>query len=137
MAGTGTDPAIERTVRRLIDRGSSYDIEALEEIYDHDQYLLFVRDDGQVDRVGRAQNLADFTDRRDSGAPPLSTEAEFLHIEQQGDGAVVLVRRRMREDAPSALFELRLRRTDAGWKVSGETVTPWPAGSVVIAASDA
>src|SRR5450631_3891739 len=52
-------------------------------IYDHDQYLLFVRDDGSVARVDRAQNMAMFEGHHRAGDPPLSTEAEVLHIEQQ------------------------------------------------------
>ncbi|MGH2850345.1 MAG: hypothetical protein ACRDLP_06985 [Solirubrobacteraceae bacterium] len=120
------DPEIERLVWRLIERGSAYDVEALSKIYDDDQYLLFVRGDGSVDRVDRTQTLAKFKARHEAGHTPLSTEAELLHIEQQTDAAVVLLRRRMDPDAPSNLYELRLRHTPAGWKVSGETVTPWP-----------
>lgn len=119
------DPGIERVVRRLIERGSAYDVEALEAIYDHDLHLLFVEPDGTVRRVDRAQNLAEFAARREAGNPPLSTEAELLHIEQQADAAVVLVRRRMHREA--VLFELRLRRRDQEWRVCGETVSAWPA----------
>lgn len=85
---TQPDAEITRTVQRLIERGSAYDVETLENIYDHDQYILFVRGDGRVDRVGRAETLAEFAARRRSGAPPLSTEAELLYIEQQGKSAV-------------------------------------------------
>jgi len=111
---------------RLIERGSVYDVDTLELIYDVDQYLLFVESDGSVRRMDRAENLEQFKAWRDAGATPLSTEADFLHVEEQKDSAVVLLRRRMGLDQPSQMFELRLRRTSQGWKVSGETVTPWP-----------
>ncbi len=117
---------VREVAERLIERGSAYDVEALETIYDTDQYLLFVEVGGGVRRVGRAENLDQFKAWRDAGETPLSTEAEFLHIEEQDDSAVVLLRRRMSADQPSRLFELRLRKTGEGWMVSGETVTPWP-----------
>lgn len=109
-----------KVAERLIERGSADDGDALEEIYDTDQYLLLLEGDGTVRRGGRAENLESFRAWRDAGEAPLSTEAKFLHIEEQADSAVVPLE-------PSRLFELLLRTTGAEWKVSGETVTPWPA----------
>ncbi len=56
---------------------------------------------------------------------PLLTEAEFLHVEEHEDHAVVLLRRRMQAEEPSSLYELRLRNHGGVWLVSGETITPW------------
>lgn len=111
---------------RLIERGSAYDIAAMETIYDSDQYILFVEDDGSVRRAGRDETLALFRGWRDAGAEPLSKEAEFLHVETGRDHAVALIRRRMKTNEPSRLYELRLRKVGDAWKVSGETVSPWP-----------
>ncbi len=61
----------------------------------------------------------------DEGAAPLLPEADFLHVEVKDDDAVILLRRRMQSDAPSNLYELRMRKTGDVWKVAGETVSPW------------
>jgi ketosteroid isomerase-like protein len=116
-----------RTVtERLVERGSVYDVDALETIYDDDQYLVFVETGGSIRRLGREENLALFREWAKSGATPLLPEAELLHIEEARDNAIVLLRRRMHANEPSRLYELRLRKSGDIWKVSGETVTPWP-----------
>jgi hypothetical protein len=54
-----------------------------------------------------------------------------LHIEEQGDEATAILYRRMSDRAAPAFYELRLRRMGGGWRVSGETVLPWPDLSTV------
>jgi len=96
-----------------------------ERIYDEDQVLLFVEPDGSVRRAERAETISMFRSWAEEGADPLLTEAEFLHVEEHEDHAVVLLRRRMRAEEPSSLYELRLRNHDCVWRVSGETIMPW------------
>jgi hypothetical protein len=120
------DPAIKDFILQVVHKGSAYQIEEMEKLYTPDQSLLFFSRDGSIDRSSRAQMLAEFTARRDSGEPHLSTEHRILRIEQQGDYAVAFLYRRMSERAAPFLYELRLRREAGGWLVGGETVTPWP-----------
>ncbi|MBA3831699.1 MAG: hypothetical protein H0X34_07365 [Chthoniobacterales bacterium] len=114
-------------VERLIERGSVYDVDSMEMIYDDDQYILFVEADGSVRRAARAETIAKFRSWSVERVPPLLTEAEFLHVEVTAENAVVLLRRRMKAGEPSNLYELRLRKRGDIWKVSGETVLPWVA----------
>lgn len=116
---------VRQVAERLIDRGSAYDVETLEAIYDVDQYLLFVEPDGAIRRLSRNENMTLFRNWAETGAPPLLREAEFLHVEEASDNAVVLLRRKMKADEPSRLYELRLRKRGDIWKVCGETVCPW------------
>jgi len=110
---------------QLVARGSVYDVDTMERIYDEDQCLLFVEPDGSVRRAGRAETITMFRSWAEEGADPLLTEAEFLHVEEHDDHAVVLLRRRMRAEERSSLYELRLRNHCGVWQVSGETITPW------------
>ncbi len=112
---------------QLVVRGSVYDVDTMEQIYDEDQCLLFVERDGSVRRAGRQETIAMFRRWAEEGAEPLLAEAEFLHVEEHDDHAVVLLRRRMRAREPSSLYELRLRDHGGIWRVSGETITPWVA----------
>lgn len=116
---------VRQVAERLIDRGSAYDVETLEAIYDVDQYLLFVEPDGAIRRLSRDENMTLFRNWAETGAPPLLREAEFLHVEEASDNAVVLLRRKMKANEPSRLYELRLRKRGDIWKVCGETVCPW------------
>jgi hypothetical protein len=107
---------IPEFISRVVREGSAYQIEAMERLYTSDQSLLFLNSDGGVARASRAQMIAEFAARRDSGEPYLSTEYRILHIEQQGDTAVALLYRRMSQQAAPFLYELRLRRETApGW----------------------
>lgn len=120
------DPRILEVIDRLIEQGSAFNVEALEEIYDNDLCHLFVGQGGKVHRVARAQTISKFEGLRQSGEEHFSTERDILHIEQQSDTATALLRRRMRANGDNALFELRMRRTPSGWKIYGENVLPWP-----------
>lgn len=116
-------------VEKLIERGSLYDIEVMEKIYDENQYIIFVEPDGSIRRVARADTIALFGRWAADAAEPLLPEADFLHVEETGEDAVILLRRRMQKGAPSNLYELRMRKRGDAWKVAGETVSPWVASN--------
>jgi ketosteroid isomerase-like protein len=120
------DPEIDVFIEKVVDYGSHYQIDRMEALYTPDQSILFVSGEGRVDRVPRADMLAEFAARGRSGDRPLSTEHRVLHVEQQGDHATALLYRRMSPSAPPALYELRLRKDDRGWRVAGETVLAFP-----------
>lgn len=112
-------------VEKLIERGSLYDTDVMERIYDSNQCILFIEPDGSVRRSSKEDTLALFRHWAAEAAKPLMTEADFLHVEVVDDDAVILLRRRMQPDSPSKLYELRMRKRGGIWKVVGETVTPW------------
>lgn len=122
---------ITEFISQVVRKGSTYQIEAMEELYTPDQALLYFGRDGTVQRSTRVQMIEEFKARRDSGEPYLLMEYKILHVEQQGDSAVALVYRRMGLTTPPFLYELRLRRDSGAWMVSGETVTPWPGSAVM------
>lgn len=115
-------------VEKLIERGSLYDVETMEKIYADNQCIIFVEPDGSVRRTSREEIIALFSGWAAESAAPLLSEADFLHVEETSDDAVILLRRRMQADAPSNLYELRMRKSGEAWKVVGETVTPWVIG---------
>lgn len=128
MNSSEVDPAIHDLIHDVVHVGSAYDIEGMEKLYTPDQIFLVLGSDGEVTRIRRDDSIAEFRSRRDAGEEPLSTEHRVLHVEQQGDHATAILYRRMSAAAPPAMYELRLRRDSSIWRVSGETVTPWPAG---------
>lgn len=116
------DPAIDAFIEKVVDYGSHYQIEKMEELYTPDQSILFVSGKGHVERAPRAAMMAEFAARGADGDAPLSTEHQVLHVEQQGDHATALLYLRMSPAAPPALYELRLRKDARGRQVAGETV---------------
>ncbi len=90
----------------------------MKRIYDEDQVLLFVEPNGSVRRAGRAETIAMFRSWAEEGADPLLTDAEFLHIEEHEDHAVVLLRRRMRAEEP--LEPLRAQAAQPRRRLAGQ-----------------
>lgn len=120
------NPEITRFIDRLVTTGSNYQVEAMKDLYTEDQSILFFAEDGTVSRVSRDEMLSEFSARRESGDLPLSQEYRILAIEEQDNHAVAILYRRMSESFRPFVYELRLKRDAGIWRVSGETVTPWP-----------
>ncbi|WCJ65134.1 hypothetical protein [Agrobacterium tumefaciens] len=120
------NPEIVAFIDRLAKTGSNYRMEEMENLYAEDLGFLVLTQDGTIARFSKAEMFAEFRARRDAGERPLSTEKRVLHIEEQGDEATAILYRRMSDLASPAFYELRLRRVNGDWRVSGETVLPWP-----------
>ncbi|MBP1843439.1 hypothetical protein J2046_001693 [Rhizobium petrolearium] len=120
------NPEIVAFIDRLAEAGSNYRMEEMEDLYTGDLGFLVLTPQGTIARFSKAEMFAEFRARRDGGEKPLSTEKRILHIEQQGDEATAILYRRMSDRASPAFYELRMRRINGDWKVSGETVLPWP-----------
>ncbi|KQU08067.1 hypothetical protein [Rhizobium sp. Leaf453] len=120
------NPEIVAFIDRLAETGSNYRMEEMENLYTEDLGFLVLTEDGTIARFSKTEMFAEFRARRDTGERPLSTEKRILHIEEQGDEATAVLYRRMSDSASPAFHELRLRRVNGDWRVSGETVLPWP-----------
>jgi ketosteroid isomerase-like protein len=120
------NPEIVAFIDRLAETGSNYRMDEMEDLYTEDLGFLVLTQDGAIARFSKAEMFAEFRARRDSGDEPLSTEKRILHIEEQGDEATAILYRRMSKRASPAFYELRMRKVNGHWRVSGETVLPWP-----------
>jgi hypothetical protein len=120
------NPEIVAFIDRLAEMGSNYRMEEMESLYSEDLGFLVLTEDGTIARFSKAEMFSEFRARRNAGERPLLTEKRILHIEEQGDEATAVLYRRMSDRAAPAFYELRLRRLNGDWRVSGETVLPWP-----------
>ena len=64
-------------VRRLIDSGCHYRLEALEKLYAPDLQIVIVQENGEAATFDYQQNMAFFRQLRDNNAPPLNTAVQF------------------------------------------------------------
>ncbi|MET8331315.1 hypothetical protein [Streptomyces sp. NPDC005181] len=120
------DAEIAEFIYRVVHDGSNYRMTAMEKLHTADMSILSPSKEGAITRAPREDVFGEFAARGSNGDAPLSTEYKILHIEEQGDHATALLYRRMSDASPPFLYELRLRRDAQSWRVSGETVTPWP-----------
>ncbi|MGH8576850.1 MAG: hypothetical protein ACREXJ_08070 [Gammaproteobacteria bacterium] len=58
------------TVQRLIESGSTYDVEALDRIYHKDLGIIKVDEHDRVTSIGWTENMDFFRSKRESGAEP-------------------------------------------------------------------
>jgi hypothetical protein len=114
---------LKAAVEKLIFNGCNYNIEILADLYDRDLRIVIVNLDDSVIALDYQDNLSFFIAKRDSGAAPLDTAANFRHIEVVGkSGYVVVVRQVQLSDKPQRfVFSLNLRLSEKRWKVYRET----------------
>jgi len=120
------NPEILAFIDKLADTGSHYRMDEMEALYTEDLGFLVLTPQGDIARFSKAEMLGEFRSRRDAGEKPLLTEKRVLHIEENGGEAIAVLFRRMSAEADPAFYELRLKKIDGNWIVSGETVMPWP-----------
>ncbi len=120
---------VRQTVQRLIESGSAYDVDALDRIYHQDLKIIKVDERDNVTVINRRENMDFFRAKLESGAEPLSREAEFIHADADNQsGHVVVVRRmKMTDRLEKSVFSIRLVWEDARWQVIDETAFVRPA----------
>ena len=116
------DTEARQTVERLIEAGSHYRLDALEELYHPDLRIVMVDAGGGVQTFDYDENLAFFRARRDAGEPPLGTGARFDYVWAEGDDAQVIVTREMGigEGLQTLVFSLDLVRVEGAWRIRRE-----------------
>lgn len=123
---TSHNPEILAFIDKLADTGSNYRMDEMDALYTEDLGFLVLTPQGEIARFSKDEMLGEFRSRRDAGEKPLLTEKRVLHIEENGNEATAVLFRRMSNEADPAFYELRLKKIDGNWIVSGETVMPWP-----------
>jgi hypothetical protein len=116
---------VRRTIERLIENGSTYDLEYLDRLY-HERLQVFVIDDsGAVTVLDKAANMSVFRAKRDGGAEPLSRWARFNDVQTAGHSGFVIVTQRMNlrgRAEEEFVLAIHLVFEDARWQVTHETV---------------
>lgn len=116
-------PGLVDAVKRLIDAGCHYRVDALAALYSPDLVILIVHPDGAVQAFDHAGNLEFFRALGDAGAPPLETRATFNAAQvRDGIGYVVVTRwLDLGAGAHQVVFSLMLEpHEELGWRVFRE-----------------
>jgi hypothetical protein len=110
-------------VEHLIYSGCNYNLSEFKKIYTPDLKIVIIDPSDQVTVLNYEQNFEFFKSKRDSGASPLETTADFVHLDVSGEfGYVVVVRHVALEDKrQKVVFSLNLKKTEGAWRVFRET----------------
>ncbi|GHB42445.1 hypothetical protein GCM10007094_34620 [Pseudovibrio japonicus] len=123
-----TAAEVKRTIERLIQAATTFDLDALEQIYHDDLKVFMIDNQGQTLVADKTVINAMFQSKRDNKEPALNTWADIHNIDASQDKAHVLISRKAKFLALEQLYILSidLIKTGENWQVLREVISPRP-----------
>ncbi|CAM3192264.1 nuclear transport factor 2 family protein [Vibrio rarus] len=125
MKATHTKQAIREAMDHLIDRATSFDIEALDTIYHEDFHTTLIMPDSTVQTFNKIEFKTHFAKQAEEGKTQLNTWAEWHDYHILGDSAVCVLSRKhsgMNGEEMKLLCNIELRFEDGRWQVLREQI---------------
>jgi len=126
MVSTGleNDSQVRQTVVDLIENGSIYNVEKLDELYLDDMKIIHITSSGRTNILHKKEVLEFFGNLKKNNTKPLDTNAHFNHVEANNDIAHVVVTRTtdLTGKLEKSIYNLCLVKKNDAWKVAKETV---------------
>jgi hypothetical protein len=121
---------IEQT-KKLIESGTSYDLEALDSIYSPELRIVRLDEKSNITVIDRKDNMAFFRAKKESGEAPLSRMTKFHYAEIKNDRGYVFLTRTMKlnERWEELKYHIEWEMKDGRWRVVHENVYAQPLGS--------
>lgn len=118
------DKQIKKLTESLIQRGTTFDIEFLKEIYDDSLKFIRISPDNSVEILTKEDNIQFFQHLKDSEAKPLNTEHQILFADNDGENGTVILKRRMKQldKEQDFLFNITWNNKNGDWKIVREVV---------------
>ncbi len=118
------DSEIKNLTQELINNGTKYDLEYLENIYDDDLKFVRIDKENNIQVLTKKDNIDFFTELKNSGAEPLNNYAEFHYADNDGENGFIVLTRKMKqmEKEQEFLFNNYWRKINGKWKIIRETV---------------
>ncbi|MCY4472632.1 MAG: hypothetical protein OXC07_07435 [Kistimonas sp.] len=91
---THTPEYVRKEVETLIDRATSYDVDALETIYHKDLHIVILDRENNVKTSNKSEFISFFAGLKAEGREPMNKWADWHHIHVRGNDAVVVLTRK-------------------------------------------
>jgi hypothetical protein len=126
--GSTLEKEVKKTVESLIEYGTSYNVEKLNEIYDDSLKIVKIDELGNVEVLTKKETLDFFASKRTRGDEPLGKETVYNYVEADEHRGHVIVTRHMKmKDRPEkSIFSLHLEKKNGRWVVVRETAFVQP-----------
>ncbi len=110
--------------QELIRRGTTYDLEFLDHIYDEDLKFLRIDQENSIEVLSKSDNMDFFRTLKASDAPPLNDQAAFHYADMHGvEGFIILTRKMKQLDKEQEfLFNIYWKKKNGTWKIVREVV---------------
>lgn len=118
------DKEIKDLTQNLIDNGTKYDLNFLNNIYDENLKFIRIDKENKIQVLNKADNMAFFKSLRDSNAEPLNNYAEFHYADNDGENGFIVLTRKMKqlETEQEFLFNIYWKKQNGNWKIVREVV---------------
>jgi hypothetical protein len=121
---SATECDVKQTIESLISIATSYDLEALANIYHESLKVTMVGQDGSVNFASKSDFINIFKAKKEAGDPPMNTWTQWHHIEaNENSGLVVLTRKNNLNGIDMKLFlSIDLVLEGGRWQVTREVI---------------
>jgi len=116
--------SVKQAIESLIQAGTHFDIQALDEIYHEDLQIIMLDEDGKTVASDKNTFKKLFKTKLDRGDPPLDTWSEFHHINASENSAHVLISRKVQllDEDQKLLLSIDLVKQNDRWQVIREVI---------------
>lgn len=110
--------------QELIRRGTTYDLEFLDHIYDEDLKFLRIDQENSIEVLSKSDNMQFFRTLKASDAAPLNDHAAFHYADMHGDEGFIILTRKMKQldKEQEFLFNIYWKKKNGTWKIVREVV---------------
>ncbi|WP_133060561.1 nuclear transport factor 2 family protein [Parendozoicomonas haliclonae] len=125
---THTTDAVKAFMEHLIDRATSYDVEALETIYHNDLHIVIVEMDNSVKVSNKREFITFFSALAAEGREKMNDWTQWHHIHVNGNDAVAVLTRKndVAGDDTKIRCSIDLVFEDGRWQVIREEIFQVP-----------
>lgn len=115
---------IIQQTQQLINKGTQFDLDFLENVYDEHLIFIFVDNQNQIKTLDKEANMNFFRNLKATNAEPLNTYAEFHYADNDGENGFVILSRKMQlsEKEQDFLFNIYWKKKNGQWKIVREVV---------------
>lgn len=118
------DNEIKSLTQELIDNGTKYNLEFLDNIYAENLKFIRIDRENNIQVLTKGDNMDFFKGLKDSNAKPLNNYAEFLYADNDGENGFIILIRKMKqlEVEDNFLFNIYWKKLNEKWKIIREVV---------------
>lgn len=118
------DKEIKDLTQSLIDNGTKYDLNFLNNIYDENLKFIRIENENNIQVLTKADNMAFFKSLKESNAKPLNNYTEFHYADNDGENGFIVLTRKMKQldTEQEFLFNIYWKKENRRWKIIREVV---------------
>jgi hypothetical protein len=124
MVRNNIDPEIKKLTQELIFKGTNYNLDYLDKVYNDDLKFVRIDKENQIEVLTKQDNMNFFSYLKKSGAKPLNDSVQFHYADNDGKNGFIILSRTMKqqEREQEFLFNINWKRIKNNWQIIRETV---------------